>query len=176
MSNKEIPQQIIELGNLLASQHKSGSFSVNLLARGWFEVNFLAIAGMNSVKCRNLSEVRNVVVNVADEWLDSELAKKADRLSIAQLVDGCNELDLATVKKSAKTAKGITVEGIEQAASAKGYSIRFYKGYTYVRFPGNACEYKYSTSLLETAEKLNIISKSEAEQRYNNDARYGLQC
>jgi hypothetical protein len=175
VSTAEIPQVLIELGQLLSSQHKySEDFAITPLSRGWMQVSIFSTTGTDVIKCRSTEEVRNVVCNTAEEWLDEKLARKADRERIAELISECNQLVLDSVNVNVKTSKGITTAGIIAVAESKGFSIRYYKGYTYVIFPGNTVEHRYRASLLKTAQKLRIITDAEAEERYENDNRYGM--
>jgi hypothetical protein len=175
----QIPDVLLTLGRVLDDQGviDTEKFSITCLERGWLLVTIHTLDGVESEKCRNLTEVRNYIAYTAAMWIDDGSGfcfAKRDKAQIAELIELCWKLDLPEPTNKKRTGKGISTAGIISIAESKGIEIRHHRGYTYVVFPGELREYKYHSSLLATAKKLGIISESEANERYSNDDRHGM--
>jgi hypothetical protein len=163
--------KLVELGELLAKQWRNGQFKLEKV-KNKRELTIHTIEGNKTENCKNDDEVRNVICNVAEVWLEEKLALAKDTNQIHDLMVECRKLDLKSEVFKSRTGKGITVAGIKEIAEKKGYQIWREKGKTCVTFPDKNKIYRYDSSILETAKNLKIITASDAQERQEKDERF----
>lgn len=162
--------KVVELGNLLAKQWRKGEFKLEKV-RNRRELTICEIEGNKKYNCKNDDEVRNVVVNIAKEWIREKLVK-SDLEEINTLISECEALDLKPEVLKPRTEKGITFAAIKAKAEEKGYKIWKEGGKTFVLFPGSDKPYHYNLSMIATARNLGIVEGEALDERVQKDERF----